>query len=1130
MWLTRVSILRPVTITMVVVGILVLGLFSLRQLPVDLYPDIEFPWVTVISVYPGAGPEEIETLVTKPIEDAVSTISGVKNVVSSSEEGVSSVSVEFYLGTNLDTASNDVREKVDAAGFQLPRDMDPPVIEKFSMSAIPVIAFALSSPRPPQELRRIADDIIKDRIGKLRGVGAVRVAGGDVREILVAVDKAQMEAYGLTINQIVLALQAANLNLPSGTVEEGPREYAVRAVGEFASVDEISDVQVRTPRGATVCLSNLAEVADTVAERRSYTRVDGEDSVAITVLKQSDANTVSVADAVREELTALTGQTFDERGYEVKDATRARGILPADIIARITDDQSTFIRDSLHDLRNHMFFGALLAVLVVFLFLHNFRGTIIVALAIPTSIIATFTPMLFAGFTLNQMTMLGLSLSVGVLVDDSIVVIENIYRHLQMGEPPKEAALNGRTEIGLAAITITLVDVVVFVPIAFMGGMIGMFFREFGITVAIATLFSLFVSFTLTPMLSSRWYRRRERLPGSEDTDPAPSAIEPPDTSKPQFPLFAMVNAPFRLLFASFDRSYSALERFYRGVLAWALDHRLATILIGIISLLAIVGITVSHPGKPPFLIIIAVLALLGLIAGGRGSRVALLVVAIAGMICVQGLYRQLGGEFFPRVDQGMVSVTVELPAGSSLDSTDSVVRQLEQFLLDGERFPEVESIYATVGAGLGGVFGGGGQGASYGGVRVVLVDQLERERSDQDIVTAIEDFSRTVPGATIKATAYQGMGGGGGAPVNIELSGSEMSEILRVAQAVRYEVAAVPGTLNPDITWKVGKPEVRADIDPYRAADRGVTTFQVASALRTSLEGDTSTKYREGSYQYDIRVRLDEVDRQSVDAISDIMVGYATGPTYLADVASVGSAGGPTKIDRKNRQRMVAVQADLQPGYPSQNVVNQIGDRIKDIDSGDVSIHFGGETEMFVESMQRAVAALILSIILVYIIQAALFEGYLSPFIIMFALPMALVGALLAIVLTGKTLSIVTMIGIIMLMGLVGKNAILLVDYTNTLRARGLSIREAILEAGPVRLRPILMTALSLIFGMLPIALATARGGEFRSPMAIAVIGGMAVSTLLSLLIIPVLYTLFDGLATWLNQRIQAILGRTFS
>lgn len=1118
MWLTRLSIFRPVTITMVVLALVVLGLVSMSRVPVDLYPDIEFPWVTVVASYPGAGPQEIETLVTKPLEDAVSTISGVKNVTSTSEEGLSVVSIEFYLGTELDTATNDVREKVDAAGFELPRDMDPPVIQKFSLSAMPVISFALSSPRPPQELRRIADDVIKDRLGRLPGVGSVEISGGDVREILVAVDKAQLAAYGLSIDQVVRALTAENLNLPSGTVEEGRREYAVRAVGEFESVAEIREVQLPTQQGGTICLSDVATVSDTVAERRRYTRVDGRDSVAATVLKQSDANTVAVADAVRRELMALTGQTFDEQGREVKEAPRRPGLLPKDITARITLDQSTFIRDSLHDLRNHMIFGALLAVLVVFVFLHNLRGTIIVALAIPISIVATFTPMYFAGFSLNQMTMLALSLSVGILIDDSIVVIENIYRHLRMGEEPKEAAFKGRTEIGLAAITITLVDVVVFVPIAFMGGITGQFFRQFGITIAIATLFSLFVSFTITPMLSSRWYRKEDAVPGGEG--------EGEKTS----PKRGLGGA----LFGLFDRGYEGVERFYRRLLAWALQNRLVTVLCGLVALLAVVVVGAGRGPQVVVLGTVVFLTLVGLFGGGKTGRRAmaatgLVAAGVLGLLITGAIQANLGVEFFPRVDQGQISVSVELPAGSSLEATDGVVRQLEDFLLDEGRFPDVETVYATVGSGLGGGFGGGGggTGASYGGVRVVLIDKLERERSDLEVVEAIDRFAQTIPGAIVKTTAYQGMGGGGETPVSIELSGSNMDELIRVAEAIQARVAQVPGTVNTDITWRMGRPEVRADIDRYRAADRGVTTFQVANALRTSLEGDTSTKYREGSFQYDVRVRLQEVDRSNVQEVSDLLVGYNAGPVYLGDVAHVSLSSGPTKIDRKNRQRMVAVQADLEEGYGQWNVTREISRMIEDVPTGDVLVYFGGESEMLREGFTSTLLALGLSIVLIYILQAALFEGYLTPFIIMFALPMALVGALVAIVLTGKTLSIVTMIGIIMLMGLVGKNAILLVDYTNTLRKRGLEVREALLEAGPVRLRPILMTSLSLIFGLLPVAMATARGGEVRAPMAIAVIGGMTLSTVLSLLIIPVLYTVFDGLAASFNRALQRLLDR---
>jgi len=1100
MWLTRVSILRPVTITMVVLAIIVLGLVSLRLLPVDLYPKIDIPYVTVVSVYPGTGPQEVETLVSKPIEDAVSTISGVKNVTSSSEEGVSWVAIEFYLGTDLNTAANDVREKVDAARMELPRDMEPPVIEKFSISAIPVIAFSLSSPRPPKELRRIADDVIKDRLGKLQGVGAVRVAGGDVREILVAVDKTALEGYGLAITDVVQALQATNLNLPSGSVKEGRREYAVRAVGEFQSAEEVRDVRLTTRQGAAIYLADIAAVADTVAERRSYTRVDGKDSVAVTVLKQADANTVRVTDAVRNELMKLTGQAFDVEGYEVKGVPRRAGVLPPDISARITMDQSTFIRHTLADLRDHLMMGSFFAVLIVFLFLHNLRGTIIVALAIPTSIIATFGPVYFAGFSLNMMSMMALSLCVGILVDDSIVVIENIYRHLRMGESPPDAAFSGRTEIGLAAITITLVDVVVFVPIAFMGGIVGQFFRQFGLTVAIATLFSLFVSFTLTPMLSSRWFRREEAVPGDDEEA-----------------LGARGRGLFGLLFAGFDRLYARLRNGYRGTLAWALDHRLVTVLIGVIALVASVAIAAPPRAKLPPLAMMLLLTAIGVAFGGKGGRLPVVTVGVGSLLAAGLLYRPLGQEFFPRVDQGRVTTTVELPAGSSLAATDSVAGQIEAFVLDRERFPEVDSIYANV----------GGASVSDATIQTVLVDKMKRSRSDLEIVAVLDRFTRAIPGAKIKSSAYEGMGGHAEAPIRIELSGNDTAELVKVASQIGRRVAQVPGTLNVDTTWKVGKPEIRALIDRDRAADRGVSTYQVATALRTSLEGDTSAKFRDGSYQYDVRVRLREVDRSNVSEVSDIVVGYNHGAIYLGDVADVSLSTGPTKIDRKNRQRMVAVEADLARGYATGTVEGEIKKAIRDVPLGDVSMTFGGESQARAESFGTTTQALGLSVVLIYILMAALFEGYLSPLIIMFALPMALVGALLATILTGNSLSIVTMIGIIMLMGLVGKNAILLVDYTNTLRSRGLDRRAALLEAGPTRLRPILMTTLAMIFGMLPIALAVARGGEMRSPMAIAVIGGLILSTLLTLLVIPVLYTVFDNLATWFMGHFRRLLGR---
>jgi HAE1 family hydrophobic/amphiphilic exporter-1 len=1047
-----------------------------------------------------------------------------------------------------------------------------------------VVSFALASPRPPKELRRIADDVIKDRLGKLKGVGSVSVVGGDIREILVSVDKDALEGYGLTISDVVQALQATNLNLPSGSIREGRREYAVRAVGEFQSPDEVRDVRLVTRRGNSIFLSDVAEVSDTVAERTSLARVDSVDSVAVTVLKQSDANTVQVADGVRNELMALTGQTFDEEGKEVKGAPRRAGVLPPDITARITRDQSTFIREALHDLQKSLMLGSLFAVLVVFLFLHNLRGTFIVALAIPTSIIATFTPMFFSGFTLNMMTMLGLSLTVGILVDDSIVVIENIYRHLRLGERPREAAFSGRTEIGLAAITITLVDVVVFVPIAFMGGIVGQFFRQFGLTVAMATLFSLFVSFTLTPMLSSRWFREAEALPDEEGRSARQAGAS----------LFSRVLGAF---FAALDRVYGAFRARYRRVLAWALDHRLVTVMIGIVALLACTAIAIPRPSLAevtkalpkagmamakaaaaavavgaalfllatavvliarllrllrtvrirriayPAVIVAGVLVVVGICGGlvfaglpklavgalvlvltlaatalgGKGGRLPMLAVGVVALLVALFAVKPLGFEMFPQVDQGQVTVGVELPAGSSLAATDGIVKRLEDYLLDRKRNPEVESVLSTVGS----------DGASNAGIAVTLVDKALRKRSDTKFADAVAQYARTVPGANIKASAYAGMGGGGRSPVSIELSGSNMDELVRIADRIKSRIAQLPGIVNADTTWKVGKPELRALIDRNRAADRGVSTYQVASALRASLEGDTNSKYREGSNQYDIRVRLNQADRQSVDQVANLVVGFGSGAVYLGDIAEVSLSTGPTKIDRKNRQRMVAVTADIGVGHTAGNVEQDIRKAIKGVPLGTVSMNFGGESEIRGESFGNLGQALGLAVILIYVLQAALFEGYLSPFIIMFALPMALVGALLAMVITGKSLSIITMIGIIMLMGLVGKNAILMVDYTNTLRARGMERREALLEAAPIRLRPILMTTLAMVCGMLPIALATARGGEIRAPMAITVIGGLIVSSMLTLLVIPVLYTVFDGVAASFARLMRRVLER---
>lgn len=1051
MWLTRLSLTRPVTITVFLVAIFVLGFYALRKMRTELQPPVEFPFVSVVTTYPGASSDEVETLLTKPIEDAVSGINGVRQVNSVSQYGISQVGIQFHLGTNLDVAYNDVRAKVEAIRARLPKDITPPVVSKLDINTEPILYLSLTGNRSAAELRDLADDVIKDRLASVPGVAAVTVQGGQVREIQVAIDKGRLDAYGLSLASLLRSLQAANLNLPSGKVTEGEQEYGVRVLGEFRSVDELKNLQISLPNrrnpnmpGPFIRLSDVAEVKDTVAERTILTRTNGKEDVSIVIAKASDANAVEISREVKKVIAQI------ERDYP-------------DLKITITEDAADFIQESLFDLRVALALAVVLVVAIVFLFLYNLRGTFIVALAIPASIFATFIVIYFAGFTINTMTMLALSLAVGILVDDAIVVLENIYRHLSLGEEPVEAAYNGRTEIGLAAITITFIDVVVFLPIAFMGGISGQFFRSFGLTVAAATLFSLIVSFTITPMLASRWYRKGEVL------------------EKPKG------------FFQWFDKRYRALERGYRHLLAWALRHRGIVILIG------------------------------------NGALITLFLVIIAAAVQGKPL---LPFRFAPGQDQGLITVTIKMPPDASLESTDRVARQIEQAALTLKDAKYVTTLVGTTG---GGFFGAGDRGPRFAELKIklhqkkALLDSLifwkkseEYLRTTPDVQIAAELRQKvgTIPGAQVSINVVSGFGRGGfNAPILIALSGKDTMSLVETAEQLRNVIAKLPGIKDADLSWSSGKPELQVSIDRERAAALGISTAEIATALRTALEGNTDVKYREFGKEYPIRVQLRPEDRARISEIGSVVVTYLNGvPVRLADVTKIRLAEGPTKIERTDRQRRVLVLANLLPGYSPgnmQRVIQKAMDEAGIIPPG-VYLKWEGETRIMAEEGTYMGQALLLAFILVYLLMVALFENWLYPLVIMFSQPQALVGALLALILTRSELSIVSMIGIIMLVGLVGKNAILLVDYTNTLRKRGRARNEALLEAGPIRLRPIAMTTTAMVLGMLPVALALGRGSEFRAPMGIAVIGGLLLSTLLTLVVIPCMYTLFDDLSTW--------------
>jgi HAE1 family hydrophobic/amphiphilic exporter-1 len=1109
MWLTSVSIRRPVFILMVVAALIVMGLNSASKMNLELNPKIDFPYVFVSTAYPGAGPEEIETQVTKKIEDAVASVNGVKTITSTSQEGVSGVTIQFNLDVLSDVAAADVREKVSAIRSSLPADVRDPVISKFDVNSQPIIYYGLVGKRPSRDLRDIADNIIKQRLGKVPDVAAVNISGGDVREISVGVRKDRLDAYGISIQQLVQLVQGNNLNFPVGHIVEGNREYSVRVVGEFPNIQTIADSRLHMPNGQTVRLSDIADVQDTVEERRDVTRFNGADSVGIIIQKTSDGNTVNVARGVRAEIAKLQKE------------------LPSDVKFILNQDLSVHTEESVNDVKSSLFLGAFLAVLVVFLFLHNIRGTLIVAIAIPTSIMATFLPMWAFGFSLNGMTMLALSLCVGILVDDSIVVIENIYRHLRKGEEPIEAAINGRSEIGLAAITITMVDVVVFLPIAFMGGISGKFFRSFGITVACATLFSLFMSFTLTPMLASRWYRSGESVEEQK-----------------------------RGLFGLIESFYRWLDRLYRSALAWAIRYRGVVVYVGTgLLILIFFTIVVSFMGQfvwpfgrvavPLVWLMIGLFVVFGALLLWRYRLLGVLVTAggVAAVFLAIAIGARAGKpmllfRFAPDQDQGQVSVLGEMPAGTSLDKTLEVAKRVENVV---RTIPDVQNIFVTVGHTQGG-FSLANVGTQYFTMSLKLRDKMSlgdsinpfadtknlRKRPDTQVADEVRRKIGQIPGAIVKIAAVTGFGGGG-SPLQVDLQGNNVQELTALGEKALQVFREEPGVINADVTTRIGKPEQRIEIDRDKAASYGLSVAQIAGALRTSVEGNNpgDLVYRENGNEYNIRVHFADLDRRDVNQVASIVVGSVPGPNgamqpvRLADVAKSFPSTGPTKIDRMDRQKLVSVTANIAPGYAPGNMQLDIDKKLKNIAFGANTYRWGGENKVQNEEGGYMGAALGLSIILVYMLMAALFDNLLYPLVIMLSLPQAMIGALLGLMFAGHALTVVAMIGIIMLVGLVTKNAILLVDYTNTLRERGLSRTDAILEAGPTRLRPILMTTIAMICGMLPTALGLGRGAEFRAPLATPVIGGLILSTMLTLLVIPCVYTYFDDFSRFVSRRI---------
>lgn len=1035
MKLTQVSIQRPAFITMVFTALAVLGIFSYSQMGVDLLPKMDWPMVSVVTIYPGAGPKEVETTVSKPIEEAISSLNGLKHVRSFSNEGVSIVLAEFSFTTDVETATNEVQRKVDGVRADLPKEIYTPTVAKSDINEFPIVRIAMSSVNTDvRALYQFADEHVSQRLEQLPGVSSVEVVGDQKREIRIEVDNDRLRAYNLSILQVSQALQRENLDFPTGKINSPTSQYIVRVAGKFTTPEAMNNIVLMANGDSKVYLRDVAKVLDSYNEDVTYTRLNGEPTIGLLLQRQSGANSVQVADLVRAELKKIEHEQNGQTHFEV------------------AQDITQFTRHSVDEVKRDLGLAVLMVALVLFVFLHSFRNSFIVLLSIPTSLITTFIMMKAFGFTINLVSLMALALVIGILVDDSIVVLENIHRHLEKGEEQKAAALKGRSEIGFAAIAITLVDVVVFLPIALIGGLVGKIFKEFGLTVVVSTLLSLFVSFTLTPMLASKWSRAPLRFRSfGRKRDGAGSTT--------------LKWGWLHYLIDKFELFQENLNERYRALLAWGLNHRKTVLLTS-------------------FGLLLASLALVPL-----------------GFI---------GTEFMTEADRGEFAVHLETPIGTALDMTDSTVRQVENILAT---MPEVDRYLATVGKSESEWTSA--KRPNVGQISVTLTEKGRRQRRTAEVMNDIAQQASKIPGLEVRMSPISMFGAAQESPLQIEVKGPELEKLAAVADKVAAITAQVPGTRDVKSSWEEGQPEIKVSVDRDRAAQLGLTLGEIGMALRTALEGDIATKYKDGNTEFDTRVVLAKANRSHPADVQKItLVNYRSERIFLSQVADVYYGKGPTQISRKDRERLIIVSSNLDGTVPLGQITAEIQKRVAQLDlPPGVTIFHGGEVENMQDMFRDMMLAITLASLFVYMIMVALFESYVHPFTIMFSIPVALVGGFAALALAGQTLNMFSMIGILLSLGLVTKNAILLVDRTNEQRAKGLSVRDALLEAGPTRLRPIIMTTLTMVLGMMPLALALGAGSEIRQSMAIVVIGALISSTLLTLVLVPVVYTYMEGL-----------------
>jgi len=1014
-WLAALCVKRPVFATVLILSLTVIGIFSFTRLGVDRFPKIDFPTITVTTLQPGAAPEQIETEITDKIEEAVNTISGIDDLRSISSEGISQVIVSFVLEKDTDVAAQEVRDKVNGVLPRLPKTIQQPRVDKMDPDAAPVLSLALTAKQPVRDITEYADKVLRRQLESVNGVGQVIVLGGRQRQINIWLDADRLRAHNLTVTDVSRALQAQNIEIPGGRVDQGPESLTLRTRGRVQSVAEFNDIVIREKSGHPVRIADVARVDDTEAEPETVANVDGTSTVLLQVRRQSGTNTVEVVRSVKERLGAL------------------KSALPSGYTVRVVRDTSDFIEAAIHNVEEHLIVGSILAALVVLLFLTNLRSTIISAIAIPTSIIATFGLLWYMGFTLNLMTMLALTLSVGIVIDDAIVVLENIYRFIEEKHDDQfHAAVEATQEIGLAVLATTLSLVAIFVPVGFMGGIVGRFMKSFGLTMAFAILISLLVSFTLTPMLSARWLKVDRH--GKDKHSSKESRV------------------------------FHAVDAFYTRVLEWAMRHR------AIVAGFAVLVLLSSVP-----------------------------------------LFMAANKNFMPPDDQAEFEVNLRAPEGTSLESTDVLTNRVANTIR--ERIPEVDYTLVTVG-------GDPAKTRNLGNIYVRLKPIEQRSRDQFEVMDAIRKqilppFSAGLR-TSVQEVAVIGGGGAQAAAIQFAINGPDLRKLEAISRQLVDRVKSIPGVVDIDTSLNTGKPELSVQVDRPKAADLGVQIGDAAEALRWLVGGDQVTTYNEGGEQYEVHLRARAEDRTTQAAIAALTVPSSRlGSVSLENVADFEPSSSPTDINRQARQRQVTVFCNLLPTASQAAIQNTMLAEFAKLNvSGDYRGVLVGRSRELGRAAQNFVLAFLLSLIFMYLILAAQFESWLHPITILLSLPLTLPFALLSIILFRQSLNIFSALGLLVLFGVVKKNSILQIDHANQLKESGLSTHDAVVRASRDRLRPILMTTFAFVAGMIPLIVSRGIGAGTNHAIGFVIFGGQSLALLLTLVVTPVAYSLFDDAA----------------